>query len=215
MNRNYQKELDAVLSEIDAVEKRPRLLLHSCCAPCSSYVLEYLARYFDITLLYYNPNIYPAAEYDKRAGELVRLLSLMPLPIRVETLIPPYDPAPFAAAVAGLEDAREGGARCARCFRLRLEEAARVAAREKYDFFTTTLSVSPHKDATLLCDLGGTLSAQYGVAYLYADFKKRDGYKRSVTLAKALGLYRQDYCGCEYSMRDKPSTPNNDFKESP
>lgn len=201
MKRNYQRELDAVLSGITAEGGRPRLLLHSCCAPCSTYVLEYLAQYFDITLLYYNPNIYPEAEYNRRAGEQVRLPGLMALPASVDVLVAPYDPAEFDAAVSGLEDAPEGGARCARCFRLRLEEAARAAVQTGCDYFTTTLSVSPHKDAALLASIGGELAAQYGVRHLYADFKKRDGYKRSVTLAKAYGLYRQDYCGCKYSMR--------------
>lgn len=201
MKRNYQKDLDTELELIAASGVRPRLLLHSCCGPCSSYVLEYLARHFEITVLYFNPNIHPLEEYDKRASEQHRLLTLMELPESTELLIAPYEPWRFYEAAAGLEAEPEGGARCVQCFRLRLEEAAAVAAEGGFDYFTTTLSVSPHKDADVLNEIGAELSEKLGVKYLYSDFKKKNGYKRSIELSGALGIYRQEYCGCEFSVR--------------
>ncbi|MBQ1554645.1 MAG: epoxyqueuosine reductase QueH [Clostridia bacterium] len=186
--------------EIEANEgKTPRLLLHSCCAPCSSYVLEYLTNYFDITVLYYNPNITPAAEYDKRVAELKRLIAEAPYPHPVRLMEGRYDSSEFFAIAKGLEDLPEGGERCFRCYTLRLEESARMAAEGHYDYFTTTLSVSPYKNADKLNAIGRKLSEQYGVSYLYSDFKKKNGYKRSIELSAQYGLYRQDYCGCVYS----------------
>ena len=193
--RNYQKELDGVIEEIPAGE-RPRLLLQGCCGPCSSYVLEYLTRYFDITLLFYNPNIRPEAEYDKRLGALRDLLARMPLPNPVRLWEPGWRGSEFMDAVKGLENEPEGGPRCSVCFRLRLGETARLAAEGEYDFFGTTLTVSPHKNAALLNAIGEGLEARYGVRWLPSDFKKRDGYLRSIRLSKEYGIYRQEYCGC-------------------
>ena len=200
---NYQRWLDRELSEIEASGRVPRLLLHSCCGPCSSYVLDYLTRYFDITIDYYNPNIYPAEEFDRRFSEQARLLSEMPLCRPVRLRRGDYEPDVFTAAVRGLEGEPEGGKRCAVCYRLRLEHAAKIAQAEGFDYFTTTLSVSPYKHADWLNAIGRELSEQYGVAYLCSDFKKRDGYKRSCELAARYELYRQDYCGCEFSLRDR------------
>lgn len=193
---NYQKKLDDILSSLTGT---PRLLLHACCAPCSSYVLEYLTRYFSITLLFYNPNIDQSAEYQKRLDELVRLVSVQPHANPVTFLPARYDPAEFLDIARGYEDEPEGGARCMRCYKLRLEEAARCAAEGGFDFFTTTLSISPHKNAEALNRIGERLSEQYSVSYLYADFKKRGGYQRSIALSREYGLYRQNFCGCRYS----------------
>lgn len=202
MAENYQRKLDNELASIVAAGKRPRLLLHVCCAPCSSYVLEYLCQYFDVTVCFYNPNISPQSEYDYRADELCRLSKEMPLPYPIECRIEPYKPASFAAIVKGLEHEPEGGERCTACYRLRLTETAKIAAREGYDYFTTTLSISPLKDAVRLNTIGGELSQEYGVPYLFSDFKKRDGYKRSILLSTQYNLYRQDYCGCAFSKAE-------------
>lgn len=193
MKENYQKELDAVVARLT---DKPRLLLQSCCGPCSTYVLSYLKQYFDITLLYYNPNIQPRAEYDLRLENQRKVLAAMP---EVHILECAYDGEAYNAAVRGLEGEPEGGARCTVCFRLRLEETARLAAEGKFDYFCTTLTVSPHKDATRINTIGRALGEQYGVAWLPSDFKKREGYKQSITLSRELDLYRQDYCGCLYS----------------
>jgi predicted adenine nucleotide alpha hydrolase (AANH) superfamily ATPase len=198
---NYQKALDDTLKEIAEKSIAPNLLLHSCCGPCSSYVLEYLSAYFDITVLYYNPNIWPAEEFDKRAETQRQLLSDMAFKNPVRLVVAEYRPEEFDEAAAGLEAEPEGGKRCPKCFRLRLEEAAHYARTHGFDYFTTTLSVSPHKDAEALNQIGRELEAAYGVKYLYADFKKQNGYKRSVELSKEYGLYRQDYCGCRYSKQ--------------
>ena len=193
MKENYQKELDAVVARLT---DKPRLLLQSCCGPCSTYVLSYLKQYFDITLLYYNPNIQPRAEYDLRLENQRKVLAAMP---EVHILECAYDGEAYNAAVRGLEGEPEGGARCSVCFRLRLEETARLAAEGKFDYFCTTLTVSPHKDAARINTIGRALGEQYGVAWLPSDFKKREGYKQSITLSRELDLYRQDYCGCLYS----------------
>lgn len=202
MAENYQLRLDAELAQIAAAGRVPRLLLHSCCAPCSSYVLEYLSRYFRITVLYYNPNISPREEFERRAAEQRRLLAEMPLANPADFRQGMYAPERFAAIAAGHEQEREGGARCMACYRLRLEEAAKAAAAGGYDYFTTTLSISPLKNAAKLNAIGGELSAAYGVPYLYSDFKKREGYKRSCQLSAEYHLYRQNYCGCIYSQRE-------------
>ena len=196
---NYQRELDHILSGFSREGRVPRLLLHACCAPCSSYVLEYLSAYFQITVFFYNPNIGPRAEYEKRAEEIGRLISCLPVENRARLELGAYEPERFLAAVRGLEQEPEGGRRCEACFRLRLEEAAALAALGGYDYFCTTLTISPLKDAALLNRIGLELGRQYGVAYLPSDFKKREGYKRSIQLSQAYGLYRQDYCGCVYS----------------
>ncbi len=205
--RNYQKELDRVLGTIqDGREDGgapPRLLLHACCAPCSSYVLEYLSAYFSITVLFYNPNIYPPQEYGKRVAEERRLIGEMPLGNTVHLVEGTYQPEDFYEAVKGLEKEPEGGARCRECFHLRLKEAARCAKAGGFDYFTTSLTISPLKNAEVLNEIGEELGREYGVAYLNSDFKKRDGYKRSIQLSEQYGLYRQNYCGCVFSMRDQ------------
>ena len=190
---NYQKELDGVIAGLTS---RPRLLLQACCGPCSSYVPEYLTRHFDVTVLFYNPNIRPEAEYEKRLATLKQLLSAMPMDHPPALVEPGWRGEEFLAAAKGLESEPEGGARCAVCFRLRLEETARQAAEGGYDYFGTTLTVSPHKDAARINAIGRELGERYGVAWLPSDFKKRDGYLRSIQLSKQYGLYRQDYCGC-------------------
>jgi len=196
---NYQLMLEKTISELNGA--RPRLLLHACCAPCSSYVLEYLSPYFDITLFFYNPNISPKEEYDFRADELKRLVSLMGLDDKVSIICAEYDPTPFEALAKGQENIPEGGARCADCYRLRLSEAARIAADGNFDYFCTTLSISPYKNAPWLNTIGSEEAARYGIKYLFSDFKKKNGYKRSCELSEEYGLYRQDYCGCVYSKR--------------
>lgn len=202
MKENYQRVLDKELDTIRLSGRIPRLLLHACCAPCSSYVLEYLSAYFDITLFYYNPNIAPESEYRRREEEAKRLVSAMPLSHPVSFLSGDYEPDRFTKASQGLEALPEGGDRCTRCYRIRLEEAARQAASGGYDYFTTTLSVSPYKNADKLNTLGREIAKQFGVPYLVSDFKKRDGYKRSCTLSAVYGLYRQNYCGCIFSQRE-------------
>lgn len=196
MNKvNYQLELDRIISRL---EGRPTLLLHSCCGPCSSYVLEYLTRYFDVFLSYYNPNIQPRAEYDLRLENQRRVLERIPGVTLVEC---GYDGEAYDEAVIGLEREPEGGARCTECFRLRLEYAAREAKRLGCNYCCTTLTVSPHKDAQRINALGREICAKYGVEWLPGDFKKRNGYKRSIELSREFGLYRQDYCGCLYSKQ--------------
>lgn len=201
--RNYQRELDKVIEGLEREGKKPRLLLHSCCAPCSSYVLEYLSRYFTITLFYFNPNIYPPQEYQERIGEQERLIREMEcagaLGIPVEFQGGEYEPEEFYRAVRGHEGDREGGERCFICYELRLRRAARAAAEGRFDYFTTTLSISPLKNAGKLNEIGERLAAEYGVPYLMSDFKKKNGYKRSTELSARYDLYRQDYCGCVFS----------------
>ncbi len=201
--RNYQKELDSILEGLARDGRVPRLLLHSCCAPCSSYVLEYLSRYFYITVLYYNPNIFPPSEYALRVREQESLISWMDFVYPVAFLEGSYRPETFYEAVKGLEGEPEGGKRCEKCYELRLLEAAKEAKAGDYDYFTTTLTISPLKSADKLNEIGRRLGTEYGVAYLPSDFKKRDGYKRSTQLSKEYGLYRQDYCGCVYSVRER------------
>ena len=198
MTVNYQRELEALLASLG--DNRPTLLLHSCCGPCSSHVLRVLAEHFDVTLFYYNPNIYPDSEYRLRYAEQLRLLREADFARDVKTLEAPYDPEAFDAAARGLEDEPEGGARCGACFRLRLERTAREAREGGFDYFGTTLTVSPHKNAPLLNAIGLELGEAYGVRWLPGDFKKREGYKDSIRLAAEYGLYRQDYCGCAYSL---------------
>lgn len=202
--QNYQKALDETIARHEKAGERPTLLLHACCAPCSSYVLEYLSRYFRITVLNYNPNISPEKEFRLRAEEIERLAREMEFPSeRPEVVTWRYDPERFYEAVRGYENAPEGGERCEICFRLRLSEAAEYARKGGFDYFTTTLSISPLKNAALLNAIGGELAEKYGVQYLYSDFKKRNGYKRSIELSRAHGLYRQDYCGCVFSKNER------------
>lgn len=193
---NYQKKLEETIGALDG---RKRLLLHACCAPCSSYVLEYLTKYFDISVFFYNPNISPYSEYEKRSCELKRLVKEIPLSSETDIIDGQYDPERFSDMAKGLEALPEGGERCFKCYRLRMEEAAKVASEKGFDYFTTTLSISPHKNAKKINEIGQELEREYAVKYLYADFKKKDGYKRSIQLSHEYGLYRQDYCGCVYS----------------
>ena len=198
---NYQKELEKLLTQFEAEQRVPTLLIHSCCAPCSSYVLEYLSEYFKITVFYYNPNIYPESEYTKRIAEQQKLIRDMKFRYPVSFLAGEYDKEKFYEMAAGMEDLKEGGARCMKCYELRLSEAARQAVAGGFEYFTTTLSISPMKNAQKLNEIGLRVGKEYGVKYLVSDFKKKNGYKRSIELSKEYGLYRQDYCGCEFSMR--------------
>ena len=202
MKQNYQKQMDAIVASLPQGE-RPRLLLQSCCGPCSSYVLEALTPFFRVTVLYYNPNIQPRAEYDLRLENQRKIIAALPTPSAVDILECDYDGEKYDAAVKGLEAEPEGGARCTVCFRLRLEETAKRASELDYDWFCTTLTVSPHKDAERLNQIGSTLGERYGVPFLPSDFKKREGYKRSIQLSKEYELYRQDYCGCLFSKSEE------------
>ena len=228
--RNYQKELDKIIEGFGADEKNaPTLFLHSCCAPCSSYVLEYLRQYFRITVFYYNPNITENEEYRKRAAEQKRLIAVYNEAVsdapesrnadlqkektgaagggsrgyRIRIVEGDYEPGQFFELAGGLEECPEGGERCFACYELRLRETVKRAQAGKYDYFTTTLSISPLKNAAKLNEIGERLAAEYGVAWLPSDFKKKDGYKRSIELSREYGLYRQDYCGCVYSRRER------------
>lgn len=201
--RNYQKELEVIIKQNENRSRVPRLFLHSCCGPCSSYVLEYLSQYFEITVFYYNPNISPKEEYEKRVQEQQRLIEQMPAVYPIHMEAGPYEPERFYEAAKGLEQEPEGGTRCERCFRLRLEETARRAAEGGFDYFTTTLTISPLKNADVLNEIGEVVSTLYPVKHLPSNFKKKNGYKRSVELSAEYGLYRQDYCGCEFSRRDR------------
>ena len=205
-NRNFQKELEAIIEQNRKNGIVPSLLLHSCCAPCSSYCLEYLSRYFKITVLYYNPNLFPAGEYERRVSEQKKLVSALPAKYPVTLVEMKGEPEEFYSAVKGLEHIREGGERCFACFKLRLERAARYAKENSFDFFTTTLTISPLKNAQKLNEIGEAAGVKFGVRHLPSDFKKKDGYKRSVELSKVYGLYRQDYCGCVFSKREREET---------
>lgn len=200
--RNYQRELEKILAEIEKSGQVPRLFLHSCCAPCSSYVLEYLSSYFQITDFFYSPNISPKEEYVKRAEELKHLIDEMPFVHKPVFLEGDYCPEEFFKMAKGLENVPEGGERCFRCYRMRMEEAARLAAEGGYDYFTTTLSISPLKNAQKINEIGEELEKIYGVKHLPSDFKKKNGYKRSTELSGEYGLYRQNYCGCVFSKRE-------------
>ena len=201
--RNYQRELEAVIKENESKSRVPRLLLHSCCAPCSSYVLEYLSDYFEITVFYYNPNISPAEEYEKRAAEQQHLIRELPAKHPITLVVGAYEPERFYAVSRGLETVPEGGERCFRCYRLRLEAAAKMAAESGFDYFATTLTISPLKNAGKLNEIGEELSQIYKVEHLPSDFKKKNGYRRSVELSAEYGLYRQNYCGCVFSKREQ------------
>jgi Uncharacterized protein conserved in bacteria len=211
---NYQKALDDIVEQIVENNIQPKLLLHSCCAPCSSYVLEYLSNNFEITIFYFNPNIYPMEEYTRRVEEQQRLIEAMPLQKQVHFLQGSYQPDAFYQIVKGMEYEEEGGERCFACYEQRLREAAKMASENNFDYFTTTLSISPHKNAEKLNEIGERLAKEYGVSYLPSDFKKKNGYKRSIELSKEYNLYRQDYCGCVFSkrgrelMNEKQKEPN-------
>ena len=194
---NYQLAMEKVLRTLDGT--RPKLLLPACCAPCSSATLERLSAHFDLTILYYNPNIYPPEEYHRREAELERFVEQAGYHYPVVEL--PYDPQEFYTAVQGLENEPERGSRCTVCYRLRMRRAAQYASENGFDWFTTTLSISPHKDAKRINAIGQELEAEFGVKHLPSDFKKHNGYLRSLQLSEEYGLYRQDYCGCEFSAK--------------
>lgn len=201
MNRvNYSVLCDEILSDCASCTPRKKLLLHVCCAPCSSSVIEYLEPYFDITLFFYNPNISDKEEFYYRLSELQRFVEERPQ-ANLDIITPLHEPEDFFAVSSGLESEAEGGARCLRCYRQRLEATAAAASERGFDFFTTTLSVSPYKNASTLNMLGEELETKYSVRYLISDFKKKNGYLRSIELSNAYGLYRQDYCGCSFSQK--------------
>lgn len=197
---NYQLELEKKLEEIAKLDSKPKLLLHACCGPCSSYVLEYLNCYFDITILYYNPNIYPDTEYVRRRDELKNFLTKFKLKDTIKVMEVPYNPDDYYNAIKGKEKLGEKSSRCYECYKLRLNKSAQYAKEHNYDYFTTTLSISPYKVSAWINEIGSTLEKKYNIKYLYADFKKKNGYKRSLELSAEYGLYRQNYCGCKYSM---------------
>ena len=200
---NYQSLLDKTIEKITSENSVPTLLIHSCCAPCSSYVLEYLSEYFKITVVYYNPNIFPLEEYKYRIDEQKRLIETMVFKNPVDFISTKYTPNDFYSTLKGMEKEPEGGKRCESCFRLRLTYTAQLAKEKSFDYFTTTLSISPMKNAALLNELGTKIGEKYGIKYLQSDFKKRNGYKRSVELSREYKLYRQDYCGCVYSKLER------------
>ena len=215
---NYQKELEAVISEMTEKGERRKLLLQVCCAPCSSYCLEYLREYFDITVLYYNPNIEEKAEFEKRRAEELRLIECYNEQVRtgdfagmhstgsaglISVMDCPHEPEAYERAVVGLHGEPEGGKRCEKCFALRLGKTAELAKQNGFDCFSTTLTISPLKNAALLNTIGRKLAEEYGIAFLPSDFKKKDGYRRSIELSRQFGLYRQDYCGCIYSREER------------
>lgn len=201
MKINYQLICDKQIEEMTKDGKTPRLLLHSCCGPCSSYVIEYLSKFFDITVFFYNPNVFPQEEYEKRFSAQKEVVERLKTENHVELVVGEYNHDAFVDSARGFETAPEGGARCTECFTLRLLESAKYAKANGFDCFTTTLSVSPHKNAELLNTIGDEISKQVGIPFLTADFKKREGYKRSIELSRELDIYRQEYCGCEFSIR--------------
>ena len=211
---NYQLMLEKELREISSRREKPSLLLHVCCAPCSSYVLEYLSSYFDITLFFCNPNITSETEYAYRVNEVKRLISEMPLDGKVSFAEGKYDTSAFFAVAKGHEKEPEGSERCFKCYELRLRESVEYAKNNNFDYFTTTLSISPYKNAEKLNSIGGALADEYGVKYLFSDFKKKNGYKRSIELSAEYDLYRQDFCGCIYSeteMKRRKMNESNDI----
>ena len=204
MNKiNYQKELDLLIENLVKDNKTPTLLLHSCCAPCSSYVLEYLSKYFKISIFFYNPNIYPLEEYSRRVTEQKGLITALKVKNQINFIEGRSDTESFYNISKGIEEDREGGERCFKCYELRLKEDAVIAKEQGYDYFTTTLSISHHKNSQILNQIGNKLSEEYDVKYLYSDFKKKEGYKRSIELSNEYNLYRQDYCGCVFSKRER------------
>jgi len=199
MNQNYSLLCEEIINNLN---KTPKLLLHSCCAPCSSYVISYLSEFFDITIFYYNPNISPKEEYEKRKEEQIRLINEMPTKNKVSILDCDYDNDLYEKTISGLEKEPEGGRRCYKCFMLRLDKTAKEAKDNNFDYFSTTLSVSPYKNSKVLNEIGIELQDKYNIKWLYSDFKKKDGYKKSILLSKEYNLYRQNYCGCKYSKKE-------------
>ena len=200
MNESYHK---LCLEELEKIDKPKKLLLHSCCAPCSSHVISYLTNYFDITILYYNPNISPKEEYDKRKKEQIRLIKEIDKANKIDSIDCDYDNDIYEKSIKGYEKCPERGDRCTICFNLRLEKTAKVASENNYDYFCSTLTVSPYKNSKLINEIGKKMGDKYNIKWLYSDFKKENGYKHSIELSKKYGLYRQDYCGCKYSVREK------------
>ena len=211
MNKiNYQKELDKLINEITKEGQVPSLLLHSCCGPCSSYCIEYLSQYFKVTVFYYNPNIYPDEEYYHRVKEQQRFINEFPTQYPVDFIEGDYEKDKFYEIAKGLEHEPEKGARCLKCYELRLKKTAELALEKRFDFFTTTLTISPMKDSQVLNEIGQRIAEDVGVKWLPSDFKKREGYKRSTELSKEYDMYRQDYCGCVYSHRDRQAQKATD-----
>lgn len=200
---NYNLEMEKQLSNINP---GTTLLLHACCAPCSSAVLEKLGQIFKISILYYNPNITDEDEYQKRLNEISKFTKQVNTKYPITLISGRYEPNEFLDIAKGLEELKEGSYRCYKCYNLRLEETAKIAKEKNFDYFTTTLSISPYKNATWLNQIGKNLEKTYETQYLYADFKKKNGYKRSIELSKQYNLYRQDYCGCIYSKKEKTET---------
>lgn len=200
---NYNVEMEKILEEIKKSNIKPKLLLHSCCAPCSSHVISVLTNYFDITILYYNPNIEPLEEYEKRKQEQIRFIEQYPNKNKLDIIDCDYDNNIFHEMSKGLEQEKEGGARCVKCYHLRLDKTASIASEQNYDYFATTLTVSPLKNSEKLNTIGLFLENKYNTKYLVSDFKKKEGYKHSIELAKEYDLYRQDYCGCIYSKQQR------------
>lgn len=204
MNKvNYQKETDKIIKKIEEEGSAPKLMLHSCCAPCSSYTLEYLSDFFEISVFYYNPNIYPKEEFEKRFAEQKRLIEALPAKNRISLIKGEYNPNEFFEIAKGLENAKEGFERCFKCYRQRLEKTAFLAKEMGFDYFCTTLSISPLKNSQKINEIGFETAERFGVKWLPSDFKKKEGYKRSIELSREYDLYRQDFCGCVYSKRAK------------
>ena len=206
---NYNKEMENILESLKKDNKVPKLLLHSCCAPCSSHVISVLTDYFDITILYYNPNIEPFEEYEKRKQEEIRFIEQYPNKNKLDIIDCDYDNILFKKMSEGLEQEKEGGARCVKCYHLRLDKTASMASELNYDYFATTLTVSPLKNSEKLNTIGKFLETKYNIKYLVSDFKKKEGYKHSIELAKEYDLYRQDYCGCIYSKQQREIEKQN------
>lgn len=200
MEKTYAK---LCLEELKNITPNKSILLHSCCAPCSSYVINFLAPYFNITILYYNPNIFPKNEYLKRKEEQIRLINSLKTPNKVDILDCDYDNEIYEKQIKGYETCPERGARCNICFKLRLEKTAELAKKNNYDYFCSTLTVSPYKNAKVINEIGNELAKKYQIKWLYSDFKKNDGYKKSIELSKKYNLYRQNYCGCIYSKKEQ------------
>lgn len=201
MKENYYLLFENQLNRIKEKGKVPTILLHSCCAPCSSHVITFLKDYFDITIIYYNPNIYPYEEYKKRKEEQIRLLNEIKSKNKLNIIDCDYDNNIYEETIKGLEKEKEGGSRCYKCFWLRLDKTAQIAKENNYDYFSTTLTISPYKNSTVINEIGKELETIYNITWLYSDYKKKDGYKKSIQLSKEYNLYRQNYCGCIYSKR--------------
>ncbi|MFA5603712.1 MAG: epoxyqueuosine reductase QueH [Bacilli bacterium] len=199
MKINYQLQLDEIISELTSNNEVPTLLLHSCCAPCSSYVLLYLSQYFKITVFFYNPNVMPDTEYERRLREQIRLIKTVTTKYLINFIEGSYEPKVFLEQSKGLEKEKEGSRRCFKCYQMRLEQTAKLANAESFDYFATTLTVSPYKNSDKINEIGKFLEDKYNIKYLVSDFKKRNGYKESIRLSKEYDLYRQHYCGCPFS----------------